>query len=309
MYNLVSNTFLDDVRSYDDGIDPLQLLVGVIQEKGWGHKAIAIDKRGWFLPIAFYEAMSERLGKLADGAGVVEQLRAVKSPAEIEKIEAAARYTDAGMRAGIEALGVGVGENEIVARMMGGAIAAGSEYVGMEPLVATGPRTGVPHGTWKRRRIQPGDPVFLELAACHDRYHAALMRSAWIGKPPEEARRMMDTCLAALEAALAEARPGSTCEKMHRACQHVIDRAGYTENYRKRSGYSIGIAFAPDWGEWQVLSVYDGSTRPIEPGMVLHVPPAVRIYGKFTVGVSESIVITENGYRTLSSVGLDLIVI
>jgi Xaa-Pro dipeptidase len=309
LYNLLANTSLSDVRLYDDGIDPLRLLVDIVEEKGWQGKTIAIDKRGWFLPIAFFEAMTERLGRLADGAGIVESLRAVKTPAEIAKIEAASRYVDAGMRAGIEAIRVGGHENEIVARMMGAAIAAGSEYVGMEPLVASGARTGIPHGTWKRRRLEQGDPIFLELAACHDRYHAALMRSAWIGRPRDDARRMMDVCLAALDAALAEARPGSSCERMHQACQRVIDQAGDTENYRKRSGYSIGIAFAPDWGEWQVLSIYDGVTRPLVPGMVFHVPPALRIYGEFTVGVSETIVITESGCRALSSIDRDLVVI
>ena len=85
---------------------------------------------------------------------------------------------------------VGATENDLVAAMMGAAIAAGSEYMGMEPLVSSGPRSGVPHGTWKRRRkLAAGDPVLLEMAGCHDRYHAALMRTAWIGEPPARRSR------------------------------------------------------------------------------------------------------------------------
>ena len=63
---------------------------------------------------------------------------------------------------------------------------------------------------------------------------------------------------------------------------------GYTEAFRKRTGYSMGISFAPDWGEWQVLSLYAGVDAPLRPGMVFHVPPALRVYGEFTVGVSET---------------------
>ena len=49
--------------------------------------------------------------------------------------------------------------------MMGAAIGAGSEYLGMEPLFRR-PAHGRPHGTWRRREIEAGDPVFLEMAGC-----------------------------------------------------------------------------------------------------------------------------------------------
>ena len=135
------------------------------------------------------------------------------------------------------------------------------------------------------------------------------MRCAWMGKPPSEAQRMMDTCLAALDAALVALKPGNTCEDVHRACQTVIDRDGYTEAFRKRAGYSIGISFAPDWGEWQVLSLYEGVKTVLQPGMVFHIPPALRIYGKFTVGVSETALITENGCEPLGGFSRELAII
>ncbi|MGI4984701.1 MAG: M24 family metallopeptidase [Janthinobacterium lividum] len=301
-FNFIANTFIPDAQVYGDGDDPINILVDVIQRKGWAGKRIAIDKRGWFLPIAVYEALGEKLGTIADGARIVEQLRAVKSAAEIDKIVTAASYVDAGMRAGLAAVKVGATENTLVAAMMSEAIAAGSEYVGMEPLVSAGPRTGVPHGTWRRRALEADAPAFLEMAACHDRYHAALMRSAWIGTARPEALDMEKVCQEALQAALDAIRPGETCEVPHLACQRVIDRAGYTDNFKKRTGYSIGIAFAPDWGEGSILSLYSGVTTLLEPGMTFHIPPALRIYGEFTVGVSETVVVTETGCRALGTI-------
>jgi Xaa-Pro dipeptidase len=299
-FNFISNTFIRDAAIYTDGDNPVSFLLEVLKTRGWSSKRIGIDKRGWFLPIAVYEALQAELGTLHDGAGVIEQLRAVKSASELEKMAHAARYVDAGMLAGRNAIAAGATENDLVSAMMGAAIAAGSEYMGMEPLVSTGPRTGVPHGTWRRRRILDGDPVFLEMAATHDRYHAALMRSAWLGKPPAIATEMEKTCQEALQAALDAIRPGATCEAPHLACQRVIDRAGYTDNFKKRTGYSIGVSFAPDWGEGAILSLYSGITTELQPGMTFHIPPALRIYGEFTV--SETIVVTETGYRVLGSV-------
>lgn len=308
-FNFIANTFISDAVVYQDGEDPIGLLVKLIESRGLASKRIAIDKRGWFLPIAVYEALQARLGTIGDGAGVIETFRAIKSPLEVEKLEKAAAYVDAGMRAGLATIRVGATENDLVAAMMGSAIAAGSEYLGMEPLVSVGPRTGVPHGTWRRRAIAAGDPAFLEMAACHDRYHAALMRSAWIGEPPKEAADMMKVCQEALQVSLDAIRPGEACEVPHIACQKVIDRAGYTENFKKRLGYSVGISFAPDWGEGAILSLNAGVKTELQPGMTFHLPPALRIYGRFTVGVSETIVITETCYRALGTIDRNLLVV
>ncbi|MBZ9603591.1 M24 family metallopeptidase [Phyllobacterium chamaecytisi] len=306
-FNFIANTFIPDAEVYQDGDEPVSFLVAVIEKRGLASKRVAIDKRGWFLPIAVYEALQARLGAIHDGAGLIESLRAVKSSLEVEKLERAASYVDKGMRAGLAAVRIGASENDLVAAMMGAAISAGSEYLGMEPLVSVGPRTGVPHGTWRRREIEAGDPAFLEMAACHDRYHAALMRSAWIGSPPKEAADMMKTCQEALQVALDAIRPGVPCEGPHIACQKVIDAAGYTDNFRKRLGYSVGISFAPDWGEGAILSLNAGVKTELQPGMTFHLPPALRIYGRFTVGVSETIVVTETGYRALGSIGRELL--
>jgi Xaa-Pro dipeptidase len=301
-FNFIANTFISGAQVYQDGDQPVNFLVNVIKSRGWASKRIAIDKRGWFLPIATYEALRDQLGEIREGAGIIEQLRIVKSSAELEKIATAASYVDAGMRAGLAAIKAGASDNDLVAAMMGQAIAAGSEYVGMEPLVSVGRRSGIPHGTWRREKIAPNDPVFLEMAACHDRYHAALMRCAWLGAAPQIAIDMERTCQEGLHAAIDAIKPGEPCAAPHLACQAVIDRAGYTENFKKRAGYSIGISFAPDWGEGGILSLYTGVTTELRPGMTFHIPVAVRIYGQFTVGVSETVVVTENGCRPLGKI-------
>lgn len=307
--NLIANSYVSDLEIYQDNADPVDVTIDLIRMRGWANKRIAIDERGWFLPIAIYKALLSALGNLGNAAGIIESLRVVKSPRELEKVEQAASYADAGMAAGLAKVRAGNSDNDFVAAMMGAAIAAGSEYVGMEPLASSGFRTGIPHGVWRRRPLGENDPAFLELAGCHDRYHAALMRSAWVGTPPDEAVAMNATNQEALQAAIDAIRPGATCESVHDACQAVIDRDGFTENFKKRTGYSIGVSFAPDWGEGGLLSLYTGVTREIEPGMVFHIPPALRRYGVFTVGVSETVVVTETGGRPLSTIPRDLLIV
>ncbi|MET2829815.1 M24 family metallopeptidase [Mesorhizobium shangrilense] len=295
-----ASTWLTDIRAWQDGEDPAQALGALVAALGLRH--LAVERNGWFVSQALAERIAEALAtvRVSDGSGLVEGLRAIKSPAELEAIRRAAAYAQAGMVAAIEACREGASENDVAAAMMAAAISAGSEAMAMEPLVSSGPRSGIPHATWRRRRMDAGDGVFLELAASHDRYHAALMRSAWIGPPPAEAQAMMDAALRALDAALAAMRPGEPCAAAHNAAQAVIDAAGYNAAFRKRIGYSMGAAFAPDWGEGAILSLFSDVSRPLEPGMVFHLPATLRSYGAFTVGASETVIVTNKGVEPLS---------
>lgn len=294
------STWLDDIRAWQDYEDPALELAALIIDLGL--TSLAIERNAWFVS----QAMGARIDaampgvRMLDGSGLVETLRAVKSPGELVAIRKAASYAQAGIVAGIEACRAGTSENDVTAAMMGAAISAGSEAMAMGPLVSSGPRSGVPHATWRRRIMQPGDGVFLELAASHDRYHSALMRSVWIGRPPTEAKRMMVVAQQALDAALESIRPGQPCAAPHDAAQAVIEAAGYCDAFRKRIGYSMGAAFAPDWGEGAILSLFTGVTRLLQPGMVFHLPATLRSYGEYTVGASETVIVTQTGVDILS---------
>uniref|UniRef100_UPI0035AE6971 M24 family metallopeptidase n=1 Tax=Paenirhodobacter enshiensis TaxID=1105367 RepID=UPI0035AE6971 len=294
-------TWLRDIRAWQDGTDPAAALGSLVRGMGLTH--VAIERTGWFIPMDFAERLGTALKgvALSDGSGIVESLRMVKSPAELAAIRTAAGYAETAMAAALDATREGASENDIAARMIGTAVAAGSEAWAMEPLISSGPRSGIPHATWRRRKLEAGDGVFLELAASHDRYHAALMRSAWIGTPPAEAREMMDVALRALDAALGAMKPGVPCALPHEAAQRIVDDASQTEAFRKRIGYSMGAAFAPDWGEGAFLSLFAGVKTLLEPGMVFHLPMTLRRYGAFTVGASETVIVTETGIETLSS--------
>jgi Xaa-Pro dipeptidase len=296
-----------DIEGYADDTHPAVALAGSLKRRGWIGKRVAIDRNSWFLTVNLFDRVVEECGELLDGSWLIEPLRRIKSQAELKQIEHAGVANDAGMQAGLNATRIGVSENDIAADIMSAAIRAGSEYLGMEPFVTSGARGGVPHTTWLRKKIETGDVVALETCACYNRYHAALFRTVAAGKIPQRAEDMFKVCLEGLDAAIEKLRPGNTCADAHNACQAVIDKHGFTDAYRKRTGYSIGISFAPDWGEGNILSLFRDVETPLEPGMVFHVPVALREYAKFTVAVSETVIVTDGAARTLSRIGRDLL--
>jgi Xaa-Pro dipeptidase len=300
-------SFLTDIEGYSDDTHPAVALAQAMKRRGWVGKRIAIDRNSWFLTVNLYERVTQECGPLLDGSFLVEPLRRVKSRAELDQIDSAAVANDAGMQAGINATRDGASENDVAADILAAAVRAGSEYLGMDPFVTSGARSGVPHTTWRRKTIETGDVVALETCACYNRYHAALFRTVAVGKIPPLAEDMYKVCLEGLEATIEKLTPNYTCAEAHNACQAVIDKYGFTEHYRKRTGYSLGISFAPDWGEGNILGLFTDMEIPLRPGMVFHVPVALRDFGKFTMAVSETVVVTNGSARTLSKISRDLV--
>jgi Xaa-Pro aminopeptidase len=171
----------------------------------------------------------------------------------------------------------------------------------MEPFIASGPRAGTIHASWSDRVIGKGEGVLIELAAAKGRYHAPLMHTVWTGALPEFEARMAAACQEARDETIALLTPGRTPAEAHARCREVIGSHGLLSTYRKRSGYSVGIAFAPDWGEGHILSLKETEHRPFEPGMVVHAVPTLREGGVAGFGFSGTAVITDSGPDIITS--------
>ena len=302
---------LDQLVAYDDTDDPLQKTVDVIHAKGFKGGNIGVEFNSWFLTTKNYLQLKDKLGtaSVVDASGLVEAARMIKSPQEIQYIEKACDICNRAMEKGMEKVRIGLNENDVSAAIFSEMCLAGSEYFGTEPYVASGPRAGAMHSSWSGRVMREGEPVLLELSGTVNRYNGALMRTAFLGKPPAVIQEWSKVCLEALNAAIDAIKPGVTSEFVDEACRGVIERAGLYENYRKRTGYSIGIAFAPDWGEGHIMSLQKGDQRILQPGMVFHMPPAIRELGSYGVGFSETVLVTETGCKVLTHFKRELTII
>jgi Xaa-Pro dipeptidase len=156
--------------------------------------------------------------------------------------------------------------------------------------------------------VRDGDAVYFEIGASIKRYHAATLRIGFVGAPPKLFLDLTDLCRRALGAGLQEMEPGNPAERVDHAARKVIADAGYGDKFRHKAGYSIGIALPPDWSEARTMMLRDGETRPLQPGMVFHFLPAVFEYGQYGVGLSETVLITENGHEILTDVDRKLFV-
>ncbi|MDP2858291.1 MAG: Xaa-Pro peptidase family protein [Bacillota bacterium] len=302
MGNARAYSWLDrkDIHFYDDTNDPVACTVALLHRLGFGSGRVGMEMDGWFLSPKRFSAIQEAFGaRLVDCSKTVEALRAIKSEQEIAYIRKACYAVDRSMEAAYDILAPGVNENDLARVILAALIDNGSEYLGLDPFVASGPRAAIMHSPWSGRTIEDNEVVLLEVAGCIHRYHGALMRTVYVGDPGPLAFEWAEICRQALDAAVAAIRPGVTSAQVDEACRGVIEREGLYEFFRKRTGYSIGLAFAPDWGEGHFLGLQKGDPTVLKPGMTFHMPPALREYGKLGVGISETVLVTDTGCEVL----------
>ncbi|WP_020574513.1 M24 family metallopeptidase [Actinopolymorpha alba] len=304
--NARATTHLQQIHGYPDALDPLGATVDLVRELVPDARIVGLEENSWFLPPVAHARLAAQLGGVKHDKpfaldGVLAELRVLKSDTEIAKIRAAATVTNAGMLAAVEAVQVGARERDIAAAAFAGLVSYGSEYFGMEPFVASGPRSGTIHASWTDRVVARDEPVLLEMAASRDRYHAPLMHTVWHGRLTGDLARMAEACAAARQATVEMVRPGATPAQAHETCRRVIGDHGMLHTYRKRSGYSVGIAFAPDWGEGHLLSLKETEHREFQPRMVVHVVPTLRLEGVGGIGFSATVLVTEQGNEILTT--------
>jgi Xaa-Pro dipeptidase len=297
------HTWVAVSRPYHDDQDPMEILGQALAEFNLTGKGIGYEKGCWFFTALQQERLFARVGQanFVDCGGIVEEGRLIKSEYEVDLMKTAARATEAGMQAGIEAVQAGATENDVAAEIHYAMIKAGSEWPSIVPFIASGPRGAIGHATWAGRTIEPNEFVFLEIAGCLKRYHAPMMRTVYTGEPDATIREGEQVVLDAIAAALDMIKPGVVAEEVDAVARKVIAKASFGAQQASRTAYSVGIGLPPDWGEGQILSMQPGEKRPLAANMTFHLLPWVQIPGRGGLGLTETIRVTENGCELITN--------
>ena len=276
--------------------------VGVLPDRPGGRVAAELDAHYFSARSHLALVAALEHSEVVDSVELVNWVRLVKSPAEVEALRVAGRIASDVMAVAIDGVREGRRQCEVVAEIQRaqayGSGVLGGDYPAIVPMLPTGESAGTPHLTWSDAALLRGEATTIELAGVYRRYHAPLARTVVLGRPAPLLAACADAVGEGLEAALDQLRPGRTAAEAHRAFTEVIGRHGFTKE--SRIGYSIGIGYPPDWGE-RTVSLREDSTTVLEPGMAFHV-----ILGMWMDGwgyeTSEPVVLGEDGPERLTTV-------
>ncbi|GAA2173619.1 Xaa-Pro peptidase family protein [Agrococcus versicolor] len=290
---------------------PFAWIVDALRERGLVRAGrVGYEAEAHFLTVRSFLAMQRAAPEwtLVDAEQLVNWVRLVKSPAELERMRAAGRVCTAAMLAGFDAIRPGMGQHELAAvvahaQAMGVDGVAG-DYPAIVPMLPTGEAADTPHMTYSGRVLEAGEAVSFEIAGVSERYHAPLARTVSLGRPMRELQALADVTAAGLDLVLDGMRPGRTLAEVHALWQEHLRAAGYEK--ASRLGYSIGIGYPPDWGE-HTVSIRGDDDTVLAPGMTLHVIAGMWMTG-FGCELSESVAIAEGGVELLTHVPRELVV-
>ena len=237
---------------------------------------------------------------LKDASDCVPQAMAIKSDVEIAAMREAGRITAKAIDATAAALVPGCTDNDLAAAAYASLVSQGSEYPSYPMIVTTGSRSGVPHSTFKRNAIKPGDPVFFEFAAAIHRYQTPILRSAAMGEPSEQHARMSRACTASVNTLIEHIKPGAIARDIAALAQKHVDALPYKLVWHGFFGYSVGLGFPPEWSDRQSLLIRLGADTPLEAGMAFHCSTSLRDIGRVGATCSETVLVTPTGCEVLT---------
>jgi Xaa-Pro aminopeptidase len=242
--------------------------------------------------------------ELAPTRGVVESLRTVKDAGEVARMERAALIADEALGEVLRlltAVGTGKGgdgaltESRFAAALDHAMRERGAEESAFETIVASGENSAKPHARPGERHIRPGDPVVVDFGAVFDGYRSDMTRTFCVGGLPSgELGKVFEVVAESQQAGVRSVRPGVVAGAVDQACREVIAASGWADRFEHGTGHGVGLDIH------EGPSVGPGSTAILVPGTVVTVEPGVYLPETGGVRIEDTLVVTENGGRSLT---------
>jgi Xaa-Pro aminopeptidase len=241
-----------------------------------------------------------------DCTHILSELRMVKEPAEIERIQEAAKVADAGMKAAIEAVKPGITESQVAAAAEYAMRQAGAEEF-WRTYVSSGPRTNIAHGLPTLRKLQSGDLVMIDVHPIVAGYSADICRTVCVGQPTAEQQAAYDLYLTAQQATIAKVKAGVGMVELEETLHGVLEVAGHGDHVFGPPIHGVGIEF-----EEAPLppghAFFHGEKAP--PPLLANVVLAVGNCGLYTgpwgVRIEDTVVVGKDGPDVLTNLAREL---
>ena len=248
-------------------------------------------------------ALWERLAAAAPGVdlvgveGWVEEDRATKEPAELERIAAACAVADRALAGLLPAIRQGATERELALDLEWRMRTGGADALAFDVACLAGPEAALPHGSPGARPVRDGEVLLFDFGAEVEGYRSDMTRTLFVGEPVardvdvyELVARAQGAAIAALRAAVALARdegaPLPSGRSVDAIARAVIGDAGHGDHFGHGLGHGIGLATH----ETPSLGVSAPDT-PLPSPTVFSVEPGVYLDGEMGVRIEDLVAI------------------
>ncbi len=271
-------------------------LSSLLGDLGVSRKTIGVDYRA---PHYFVEGLEKKLSgaTITDASRILERIRSVKDPGEIEEIKRACVQTDGIIKSIIEEGVKNKSEDRIAREILSRMIEKGVEPA-FRPIVASGVSSSWIHHQPSTRRIK--DNILIDCGVSRNFYCSDVTRSLVL-----ENNREMSRALETLERLHHEletvVRAGSEIGMIAGFARKFLSSAGYEDSGFHRFhalGHGVGLRVH------EHPSISEKAEGVLEEGMVITLEPAIYKKGEWGVRIEDTVLVKKNGFERLSRLPL-----
>lgn len=226
-------------------------------------------------------------------SNLIEEMRAVKEAAEIEILKEAFQIAQAAYRRAVGQFSEGMPETEAAGLLEIEMRRGGGQGAAFDTIVASGPRSALPHGVASQRRLRRRETVLIDFGIRWRSYHSDLTRLHQMSgaRPPDFLPVVQDAWRAAMEAI----RPGVLTTEVDEAARRVIRRAGYADFFGHGVGHGLGLEIH------ELPKVSPRNPTEIREGMVFTIEPGIYLPGQCGVRIEDAVAVTATKSELLST--------
>ena len=255
------------------------------------------------LPVRAWRRLEEAVGdgvELVGTGRLLEELRAVKEPAELAVIRGAATLADEVLREVVLERGLlGRTEQDVAHAITTGLRERGAEP-SFPPIVAAEANGALPHAEPRDVEIPPNTLVVVDWGAFMAGYCSDCTRTFATGDLDDGAAEIYELVERAQASAVAAVQPGAACRAVDAVARRMIDDAGHGEHFGHGLGHGVGIEVHE---EPRLTASAEGI---LEPGNVVTVEPGVYLPGELGVRIEDLVAVSDDGHEVLSSLPTSL---
>jgi len=227
-------------------------------------------------------------------APLVETLRLEKDEDELALMSEAALLGCRLFDHILTVLRPGITEIDVAAELEYQARKLGAEGMSFETIVASGPRSALPHGRASDAGLPRRGFVTLDFGIIHKGYCSDMTRTVFLGKPTPGERAAYESVLQAQQAAVAAVAAGVPCADVDEAARSVLRKAGWAEAFSHSTGHGVGLEIH------EPPRVGAGQKTRLLPGMVVTIEPGIYFAGRFGIRIEDMVAVTRNGGQVLT---------
>ncbi len=283
---------------YNDTDDPIRILEKHITEG----KRIGIDKN-W--PARFLIGLLKASPglKVENGSYIVDRIRMIKEPEEIEKMKVASKINDEAMKKLFEEISEDYTEKQMTKRLGEIYEELGADGFSFEPIVAYGKNGANPHHTPGNDQLKEGDSVLIDIGCHKDSYASDMTRTVFYKRMSKEQEKIYRIVQEANLAGIKAIQIGAKFSDVDQAVRDYIEKKGCGEYFTHRTGHSIGIE-VHEYGD-----VSASNEEIIQGGMIFSIEPGIYLSDNFGVRIEDLVLVTDKGAKVLNHVPKEPLVV